>query len=117
MGPRVALSNQLEPQVFEVISSFLEPQYVPFNTSRVGLHKNMSNEVQQMISDYAQRPYPDFVDWVFNPMVDLEALREFGEWCRDGCPVTVGSEVYRYRYGSHTGASSSQADSRRVHYI
>ena len=56
MGPRVALFNQVEPQVFEVISSFLEPQYVPFNTSRVGLCKNMTNEVQQMISDFAQRP-------------------------------------------------------------
>ena len=120
MGPRVALTNQLEPQVFEVISSFLEPEYVPFNTARGGLHRNMSNEVQKMILDYAQRPYPPFAEWVYNPMIDLEALREFGEWCRDGCPVTVGSEVYRYWYGSHhTGASSSsQADSRRVvHHI
>ena len=50
-------------------------------------------------------------------MVDLEALREFGEWCRDGCPVTVDNQVYRYRYGGHTGAASSQADSRRVFHI
>ena len=48
-------------------------------------------------------------------MIDLDAMREFGEWCRDGCPVTVDGEVYRYRYGL-TGASSSQ-DQRRVFHI
>ena len=115
MGPRVALCGHLEPEVFEVISSYLEPEWVPFNTSRVGLCKNMNNEVQRLILDFAQRPVPPLRDWVFNPMYDLDAMREFGEWCRDGCPVTVDGEVYRYRYGL-TGASSSQ-DQRRVFHI
>ena len=115
MGPRVAMAKHLEPVVFDVVSSFLEPEFCAFNTARGGLHKSFGNGIQKKILEYAMRPYPSFREWVFNPQIDLESLREFGEWCRDGCPVTVGSEVFRYRYGSHTASSSSET--RRVHYI
>ena len=64
MGPRVALTGQIEPQVFELMMSFVEPEFVPFNTSRVGLAKFLNNEVQRRIAEYAARPVPPLRDWV-----------------------------------------------------
>ena len=118
MGPRVALVNFLEPSALLSVIEFLEVEYCPFYTARGGLNSKLSNEVQKNIMQFASKPTPPVPEWIWNPPIDLESLREFGEWCRDGCPVTVGSETYRYRYGNLAStASSSQSWERVVHHI
>ena len=119
MGPRVALANVLEPAAVLTILDFVDAELVPFPFSRGGLDAKLTNAVQKNIFEFAAQPHvPPVPDWIWNPPIDVESLREFGEWCRDGCPVTVGSETYRYRYGNHASTASSSATwERQVHFI
>ena len=111
MGPRVALSSVMEQSSLQAVCDFLVNEYPAFYCSRGGLDGRLSNEVQESIKKFAGRPSPQVPDWIWNPPIDVESLREFGEWCRDGCPVTVGSETYRYRYGDITSTTTPSSSS------
>ena len=113
MGPRVAL-NFVEATAATNIFEFLGTELIPFPLCRGGLDARLPNTVQRSIREFATQP--EVPQWIYNPPIDLESLREFGEWCRDGCPVTVGSETYRYRYGDLTRTTPSSSSWERVVY-
>ena len=121
MGPRVAFAGQVDCAVYDNIMSYVEPEHqVPFNTARAGLDRRLDIFLQRLIGMYAERPVPQLdALTVYHPQPDYEAMREFGEWCVQGCPVTVDGLVYRYRYGllGTSSSSSSSAQQRTIWHV
>ena len=117
MGPRIALSGVVDAGVFDKVIDYVGFEFLlPFNTSKSGINQQLSTETQERIAEFSRRPVPTldpvFTNRVYHPMMDQEALAEFGLWCREGCPVTVDGLVYRYRYGL-----AASSDARRVFTI